>query len=306
MEFGKLTVQELEKADLKLPQEPARNSTILKGTAVAEKKVYVGCSKWGRPEWVGRLYQLKTKEKDYLQHYVQYYNCVELNATHYKVYGEAHMAEWRKKAEGYDFKFCPKMYKGITHAGNLNAKPFIINEFLRGIRGFGDKLGPAFIQLHERFSPNRMEELIKFLEALPADIRFFLELRHEKWFTQKSLEQLLPCLESKKIGFIITDTAGRRDCCHMYLSVPSTFIRFVGNSLHPTDLSRVDEWAKRIKQWLEKGMNEVYFMVHSGDEAVSPELTKYVVDTFNNVCGLSLPVITLRPGSGNNQNRLFD
>ena len=35
-----------------------------------------------------KIYPPKTKEKDFLKHYVQHYNSIELNATHYKVYGE--------------------------------------------------------------------------------------------------------------------------------------------------------------------------------------------------------------------------
>ena len=38
-------------------------------------------------EWVGKVYPEKTKEKDFLQYYVQHYNSIELNATHYKIYG---------------------------------------------------------------------------------------------------------------------------------------------------------------------------------------------------------------------------
>ncbi len=42
-------------------------------------------------------------------------------------------------------------------------------------------------------------------------------------------------LRNLGMGLIITDTAGRRDVVHMHLPVPRALIRFVGNSLHPTD-----------------------------------------------------------------------
>jgi uncharacterized protein YecE (DUF72 family) len=281
MEFGKLGIEELEKADLKLPPEPKWNATVLPGAAAPTKRIFVGCSKWGREEWVGKLYPIKTKQKDFLQHYVQHFNCVELNATHYKIIGQTGIGAWKRKADGYDFKFCPKMYKGITHAGNLNDKPFIINEFLRGIRAFGDKLGPVFIQVSEKFTPNRKAELFEFLEKLPVDMQFFIEVRHDRWFVNTVFNELLSFLKIKNIGIVITDTAGRRDCCHMHLSIPKAFVRFVGNSLHPTDFTRIDEWAKRLNQWTEKGIEEVYFMVHAGDEAVAPEMTRYVLEKLN-------------------------
>jgi len=70
--------------------------------------------------------------------------------------------------------------------------------------------------------------------------------------------------------------------------VPKVFIRYVGNSLHPTDYKRVDEWIAKIKYWIEQGMEEVYFFMHMHDEAFSPELTVYMIDKINQSCGLNL------------------
>jgi hypothetical protein len=99
---------------------------------------------------------------------------------------------------------------------------------------------------------------------------------------------LLTQLKNLKIGFVITDTAGRRDCCHMHLTVPKAFIRYVGNSLHATDFTRIDDWVKRMKYWLENGLTELYFFMHMHDEATSPELTVYLVEQMNKVCKLNL------------------
>ena len=128
MEFGRVPENELSSIDFSLPAEPDCNRKVLKGKPAKNAKVYVGCAKWGRTEWVGKIYPPKTKEKDFLQHYVQHYNSIELNATHYKVYGEAGIKKWAQNAAGRDFKFCPKMYQGITHRGSLSGKDFLLNE----------------------------------------------------------------------------------------------------------------------------------------------------------------------------------
>jgi uncharacterized protein YecE (DUF72 family) len=238
---------------------------------------------------VGKIYPLKTKEKDFLQHYVNHYNSIELNATHYKIYGEAGIQKWADKAKGKDFKFCPKMYQGVTHRGSLKGKEFITNEFFRGIVAFGDHLGPIFVQVSDSFSPKRKDELYIFLKSLPADLQFFLEVRHPDWFAKKEIrEEMFETLSSLSMGAVITDTAGRRDCAHMHLTVPKVFIRYVGNSLHPSDYTRCDAWVKRMKYWLDKGLEELYFFMHMHDEATSPELTVYLVDKMNRECGLSL------------------
>jgi uncharacterized protein YecE (DUF72 family) len=288
MEFGRVEPEELNSIDFSLPKEPAYNKTILPGRKNKNAKVYVGCAKWGRPEWVGKIYPDKTKEKDFLKHYVLHYNCIELNATHYKIYGERGIAKWANEAAGKDFLFCPKMYKGVTHFGRLTDKPFLVSEFLRGVVAFKEHLGPIFIQVSDAYSPKRKEELFAFLRSLPSDVQFFMEVRHPDWFKADASAVLFETLHALNMGAVITDTAGRRDCAHMHLTMPKTFIRYVGNSLHHTDYTRIDAWIERIKYWLSKGIDDIYFFMHMHNEATSPELTVYLVDKLNAACGLNL------------------
>jgi uncharacterized protein YecE (DUF72 family) len=289
MKFGGVPENELGNIDFSLPVEPTGNKRILAGKKNKNARVYLGCAKWGRTEWVGKIYPPKTKEKDFLRYYVEHYNCIELNATHYKIYGESGTRRWAEKANGRDFLFCPKMYQGVTHRGSLKGKDFLTSEFFRGIMGFGKHLGPIFVQVSDTFSPKRKDELFTYLASLPSDLQFFLEVRHPDWFAkEREREDMFAFLEGHNIGAVITDTAGRRDCAHMHLTVPKTFIRYVGNSLHPTDYTRIDVWIKRMKYWLNKGIQELYFFMHMHDEATSPELTVYLVDKMNKECGLNL------------------
>lgn len=296
MEFGRVPEVELNNIDFTLPDDPGFNKKILskgllaeKGKPAKEHKIYLGCAKWGRPEWVGKIYPPKTKEKNFLEHYVRHYNSIELNATHYKIYGETATRKWAEKAKGKDFKFCPKMNQGVTHRGSLKGKEFLTNEFFRGIVGFGEHLGPVFIQVSDTFSPNRKDELFTYLRSLPTDLQFFLEVRHPNWFAKENIkDELFNTLREMNMGAVITDTSGRRDCAHMYLPISKAFVRYVGNSLHETDFTRTDAWVKRIRYWLDNGLQELYFFMHMHDEATSPELTVYLVDKLNKECGLNL------------------
>lgn len=303
MEFGKVEEKELNKIDFTLPAEPAANEKILKGKPAAKPEIYMGCAKWGRSEWVGTLYPLKTKEKDFLENYVQHYNSIELNATHYKIYGADMIKKWSDKAGDRDFKFCPKMYKGVTHFGSLKGKEFLSDEFLKGVIEFKEHLGPIFIQVSESFSPARKDELFDYLRTLPTDLQFFVEVRHPEWFYNPVIsEEYFSTLTKLKMGAVITDAAGRRDCAHMHLTMPKTFIRYVGNSLHKTDYTRIDEWVERIKYWLDNGLKELYFFMHMHNEALSPQLTAYLTDKLNAACGLDLQ----RPMFIPKQKGLFD
>jgi uncharacterized protein YecE (DUF72 family) len=139
-------------------------------------------------------------------------------------------------------------------------------------------------------------------------LQFFLEVRHAGWFSKEDIrEELFSTLKQLNVGAAITDTADRRDCAHMYLTMPVTFIRFVGNSLHKTDFSRIDEWVSRIKEWLNTGLQEVFFFMHMHDEATSPELCVYLVEKLNTVCGLDLkPPIPLKGGLSSNQSSFLE
>jgi len=289
MDFGRVPEAELNVIDFSLPAEPLFNQQVLKGKNAVSPKIYIGCAKWGRTEWLGKIYPPKTKEKDFLDHYVKHYNSIELNATHYKVYGPAGIAKWAAKAGDKDFMFCPKMYQGVTHRGSLKGKDFITTEFLRGILAFEKHLGPVFVQVSDAFTPKRKQELFDFLRSLPTDLQFFLEVRHPDWFGKENIRnELFETLKQINVGAVITDTSGRRDCAHMHLTVPKAFIRYVGNSLHNTDYTRIDDWIKRIKYWLNNGLEELYFFMHMHDEAFSPELTVYLVDQLNAACGVTL------------------
>ena len=192
----------------------------------------------------------------------------------------------------------------------MKEKEFLTREFLRGIQAFEENLGPVFVQVSDTFSPNRKDDLFKFMLSLPKELQFFLEVRHPAWFNkEKEREELFGFLAANNIGAVITDTAGRRDCAHMRLTIPRAFIRYVGNGLHPTDYTRSDAWVQRIKYWLDHGLKELYFFMHMHDERTSPELTTYLVDKLNEQCGLDLikpKIIEPELPKKNIQKELFD
>lgn len=301
MDFGRVDTTLLDDIDFKLPAEPVFNSTALGGKRAASPAIYLGCAKWGRKEWIGKIYPKGTKEKDFLDEYVKHYNSIELNATHYRIYGPDEIRKWGARAAGRDFKFCPKIPQDISHYSQLTNAGALTAAFLEGVLAFGDQLGPIFLQLSDKFGPGRKDQLFAYLASLPTDLRFYVEVRHPEWFSDpRHSMELFNTLHNLGMGAVITDTAGRRDCAHMRLPLAGAFIRFVGNSLHPTDYTRVDDWVNRIRYWLEQGLEELYFFMHMPDEAFSPELTVYLADQLNAVCGLNLA----RPVFVNN-NTLF-
>ena len=286
MEFGRVDDKTLKQIDFSLPPEPAVNKAVLK-KGKKKTKFYIGCAKWGRKDWVGKLYPHGTKEKDFLEYYTKMFNSIELNATFYKSPTVAQVETWKNKT-GKDFLFCPKFPQIITHLKWLkDVKPYV-DDFLEAAHAFGKNLGPIFLMPNPQMGPKHRETIEQFITDFPKDVSMFLELRQPEWYIDGYDPGLYQFLVKQKRGTIITDAAGRRDCVHMHLSTPEAFIRFVGNALHPTDYSRIDEWVQRIKLWMSEGLETLYFFMHQHDELHSPELIRYFIEQMNKHCGTEI------------------
>ena len=290
MDFGR--ADDLNQVDFTLPPDHAITKDLLKSLKPNKQPVqlYVGCAKWGREDWIGKVYPKGTKAKDFLAHYVKYFNCIELNAMFYQLQPKPVIERWAALADN-DFRFCPKFTKAISHLKQLKNADRETDVFLEHMMSFGEKLGYCFLQLSERFAPNRAGVIQDYVRKLPRDFKACVEVRHENWFANTAeVNEMYELFRELKVGTAITDTAGRRDCLHMKLTAPVAFIRYVGNSMHPTDFTRIDSWVDRIKKWMDSGLKEIYFFIHNHDELYSPELSKYAIEQFNKKCGTKLKV----------------
>lgn len=283
MEFGKL--ENVDQVDFTLPTEYSGNKELLAPYKGPEPKIYVGGAKWGRKDWEGKLYPKKTKASEYLGHYAKHFNSIELNATHYNLFGNDVVTKWANTV-GDDFKFCPKIHQLISHRHRLKNVSASTDQFLDIMSHFGDKLGTIFLQMPSNFRKTKWADLKSYLSDFPAGFKLALELRHQEWFD----DTLFDLLEERGVGLIITDTAGERQLIHNRLTCPEVFIRFVGNNLHPSDFLRMNDWITQIGQWMEQGMQKVWFFIHQHDEQYTPELANYACEKMNQELGLNLKV----------------
>lgn len=290
MEFGKVALQELPSVDFTLPSDPAFTTDTLNSKPKQALQVHVGCVTWGTKDWVGEVYPPGTKESKFWEAYAKQFDCMELNATFYQVYNAETIAKWKERvAPNPGFLFCPKFPKQISHVSSLKAAYELTTTFYEGILAFGGKLGPLFLQLSEYFGPERFTELESYLKQLPKEVQVFVELRHERWFSDKQWqEKIFSMFRSLNIGAVITDAAGRRDAVHMHLPTRSVFIRFVGNHAHPTNFQRADDWVERIKSWQQQGLEYLFLFVHLQQTVAEPKLADYFIQRLNLKLGLQL------------------
>jgi len=302
MEYGKVDEKLLDKINLSLPKDHPQTTAILAKQKAGKPKVHVGMAKWGIPQWVGKLYPKKTQPKDFLEQYAKQFNCLEFNAIFYGLPTLEQVKIWQSKV-AKDFKFCPKFHETLTHRKRLKDFREELDKFLSVADALGKNLGPVFLMPHPQMGAKHLETIQIFLESLPKEIEVFTEFRHPEFMQKQLMDEVYPWMEKKKVGSIITDTAGVREGVHMRLTSPKSFIRFVGNSLHSTDYKRIDDWVKRIKSWNEKGIKENYFFMHMHDERYSPELSKYLIEQLNKKCKLDIQMPKFYNEPGKN---LFD
>lgn len=303
MDFGR--VPDVDIVDFSMPPDHALTNRLLKDLKKNKKgkpEIYIGCAKWGRKDWIGKLYPPKTKEADFLKHYVEHFNCIELNAMFYRLFPKSTVEKWAALA-GDNFRFCPKFTNVITHIKRLNGVEKETDNLLDTYAAFGNKLGTSFIQLDDRFAPKYADRIITYLQSLPRDFDVAIEFRHPGFsIDTPEVNDVYAAMKQLGVSSIITDTAGRRDVMHMKLTTPTAFIRFVGNSLHASDYQRIDDWINRIDTWLDSGLQTLYFFIHQHDELYSPELSSYMIDKMNKQCGLQVKAPKLL---NNNQGNLF-
>lgn len=283
MKFGQ--VENPDNIDFTLPPTPPETITLLKKHKGGEDlEVFVGCAKWNKQDLKG-FYPRGTKDE--LAYYATQFNSIELNATFYNSPSPDQVAVWRDKTPK-DFKFFPKIPQSVSHYSRLLNTTDKVTAFCDAISHFEDKLGMAFLQMHDNYKPKDIERLASFLRDFPQVIPLAVEVRNAEWFADKAVsESLYQLLASENISNVLVDTAGRRDMLHMRMTTPTAFVRYVGAN-HVSDYSRLDEWVGRISEWREAGLKKLYFFIHQNLEVESPLLATHFISTLKRDVGLEV------------------
>ena len=159
-------------------------------------RIEIGCQGWNYNDWVGRpgmraFYPQGTRPAEMLDLYARAFNTVEVDSTFYAIPSEATVRGWRARSP-VGFTFALKLVQQITHERELVDSDALLVEFCARARALGEKLAAVLVQLPPTFdaSPARAAALCRFLDALPSDIRFYLEFRHSDWANTKTLAML--------------------------------------------------------------------------------------------------------------------
>ncbi len=285
MKFGQ--VPDPSTVDFRIPETPEVTYDLLNHYKTDQPlEVYVGCAKWNKTDLKG-FYPKGVKDE--LAYYSGQFNSIELNATFYNSPSPAQVLTWKEKTPS-GFRFFPKLPQSISHFSRLLNTEEKVKDFVEATLQFEEKLGMAFLQMHDNYKPKDFRRLEDFLLGFPKSYPLALEVRNQEWFSDPEVSRnLYRLLEENGVTNVLVDTAGRRDMMHMRLTTPVAFVRYVGAN-HSSDYSRLEEWVSTLKKWKEAGLQKLYFFIHQNVEKESPLLAAHFIQNLNRELGTDLPV----------------
>jgi uncharacterized protein YecE (DUF72 family) len=257
----------------------------------APGKFYLGLPGWSHPPWRGTLYTRDAAREDFLSQYAEAFNAIEGNTTFYGMPKAETVARWAAEAPGH-LRFCFKFPKTITHELGLTGAETATREFFDRVSPLGPRLGPFFIQLHDRFGARQLGTLEHYLRALPREHQFAVEVRSRDFFDrgvgERAIDALLGELGMERVNF---DTVGLHASAatdeptleskrkkpkvprRTTAIGPRPFVRFVGDPVIEQNDAALRDWAEVVARWLGEGRT-VYFFAHHPNDDFAPQLAR--------------------------------
>ena len=250
--------------------------------------LYIGGPIWGSKTWVGNFFPLHTPASEFLRLYSRRLLTVEGNMAFYALPSEALITRWSQETPS-TFRFCPKVSRDISHAARLDETQAETLVFVERMRGFGDRLGPMFLQLPPAFAPAHLPRLQAFLDFWPSDVRLAVEVRHPQFYSEHQAALLNTLLGRYQAARVMMDTRplrtgtteertmleARERKPDLPLQVTVTtdfaFLRYIGHPALTVNEPFLDEWAQQLGQWLKQGKT-LFVFCHCPDEVQTPGL----------------------------------
>jgi uncharacterized protein YecE (DUF72 family) len=143
-------------------------------------KLHLGTIGWSYNFWKGTFYPDKTVSKDFLTYYATQFDTVEVDSTFYRIPTQQTVKNWRMQTpEG--FLFSLKFPQLITHVKMLRNCQRETEAFLNRVSLLEEKLGPLLLQFPPSFTAKHLPDLAEYLQKLPKQHRYVVEVRNKTW-----------------------------------------------------------------------------------------------------------------------------
>jgi uncharacterized protein YecE (DUF72 family) len=152
--------------------------------------LFAGTSGFAYPAWKPAFYPAKLPSREFLKHYAERLNCVEINYTFRRLPAAATLEGWVGQTPS-GFVFAVKANQRITHILRLKNAEQATEIFLKAIDPLrtSRRLGPILFQLPPQLKCD-LALLRDYLALLPQGQRYAFEFRHQSWLAEAVYTEL--------------------------------------------------------------------------------------------------------------------
>ncbi|NAS94868.1 hypothetical protein CU664_00780 [Pseudomonas syringae pv. actinidifoliorum] len=267
---------------------------------------YLGCPSWSENAWRDSLYPEEARPTDFLSLYTQVFNVVEGNTTFYARPAASTVQRWAETMPE-DFRFTAKFHKDISHNGDLRQQVGAAEAFIRLLAPLGGRIAPFWLQLPASFTPQRLAELVGFIDEL--NVPLAVEVRNMSFFMKGDEERMLNrllldrgveriCLDSRALFSCVSSDPAVLHAQSKKPKVPprpaalTSFpqVRFIGGPDLEANNAFLVQWVEKVAVWIEEGRTP-YVFLHTPDNLKAPEQAR----RFHEQLMLRLPGLPALP-----------
>ena len=251
---------------------------------------------FGYDDWCEVFYPTMMPNRKYLAYYSRIFNAVEIDSTFYGTPRERTVRRWAASTPR-DFVFSLKAPRAITHEAGLIGVDEEMRTFVERVDLLGEKLGVILMQFPPSFGIEKLSVLETFIQKLPHDKRFAVEVRDPNWYgdQQDGSDPVLgDLLHQHGICWATTDYPGVP--ARIVLTSDFLYIRWIGQhgSYKTHNYERVDR-GERLRDWWEYIQNYLdriaaIYGFHNNDFAGFAPAT---ANRFKEIAGL--PTVDFKP-----------
>jgi len=216
-------------------------------------KIHLGTMGWSYDFWKESFYPKNLASTGFLAYYAARFDTVEVDSTFYRIPRRQTALDWKEQTPS-GFLFSLKFPRIITHVKMLNDCKEETTVFLERAGLLEEKLGPLLLQFPHSFGEERVPILREFLENLPKQHRYVVEVRNRKLLNDglysilKDNDTALAWVDGPFVPLVNEATSD------------FVYVRWEGNrksvkgTLGRTEVDRtadIKSWADRIRPFLE-------------------------------------------------------
>jgi len=257
----------------------------------ASPQWYTGLPQWNHPAWHDGPLAGPANTRP-LYRYARYFNSVEGNTTFYGTPDSLSVERWQTEVPD-DFRFCFKLPQQITHKLMLRHCQAELRAFFDRLQPLQARTGLMCIQLPATFGPQQIDLLASFLQQLPQDWQYSVEVRHLSFFNKQLEEQQFNrLLASHNVNRTLFDTRWLfaepaqdeatldaldkkpRVPLHVLATGERPMARIISPMLWQENDRWLRPWLNKVIQWTEEGKTP-YLFFHTPDNSTAPQLARH-------------------------------